>query len=104
MGSEYLHVFFNLFLVIALMLLMLFFLKKFKTSQYSGNKHIKIINMVSIGVKEKIILMEVNNTFLLVGATPTHIETLHVFDELEAAKTAAQPVAAQQSFSELLTT
>jgi flagellar biogenesis protein FliO len=38
---------------------------------------------VSIGAKEKMLLVEVNKTVLLIGATPSHIETLYVFNELE---------------------
>jgi flagellar protein FliO/FliZ len=82
MGSEYTHVFLNLFAVIALMGLLFFLMKKFKLAKYASNKHIKIINIVPIGTKEKVILMEVNNTMLLLGATPNHIETLYVFNEL----------------------
>ena len=48
----------------------------------ANNKHIKIINAVSLGTKEKIVLMEVNDVVLLIGATPNHIETLHVFNGL----------------------
>ena len=43
----------------------------------------KILNTISIGTKEKIILMEVNHRTLLLGSTPTHITTLYVFDEIE---------------------
>lgn len=83
--SEYSHLIVNLFGVIALLFALLYILKKVKTAKHASNKHIKIINTVAIGAKERIILIEVNNTTLLVGATPTHIETLHVFKEMQAA-------------------
>lgn len=60
--------------------------KKLKLAKNNGNKQINIINAVSIGAKEKILLVEVNNTTLLLGATPNHIETLHIFYELDQAK------------------
>ncbi len=83
MGSEYLHVMLNLLFVVIAMIGFFFLLKKFKISRYAANKHIKIINIVPIGTKEKIILLEVNNVKLLLGATPAHVETLYVFNEQE---------------------
>lgn len=67
------------------MLGLVFLLRKFKLAKYASNKHIKIVNIVPIGAKERIILLEVNKTILLVGATPSHIETLYVFNELDPA-------------------
>lgn len=84
MGSEYIHMALNLVAVIGLMLLLAFVMKKLKLPKQIGNQRIKIINTVPIGAKEKIILLEVNNTILLLGATPNHVETLYVFDSLEA--------------------
>lgn len=101
MGSEYTHVIINLFAIIALMFVLVFVLKKIKLSKYVGNKHINIINVVPIGPKERIILMEVNNLFLLVGATPTHIEKLHVFDHLDLTK--SKQLDQKKNFSELMT-
>ena len=83
MQSEYAHVIANLVAVIALMSVLMFFMKKFKLTKFAANKHIKIINVMPIGAKEKIILMEVNKKFLLLGATSSQIKTLHVFDEFE---------------------
>ena len=101
MGNEYTHIILNLVAVLVLMFGLVFILKKLKLSKFATNKHIKIINMVAVGAKEKIILMEVNNAFLLVGATPNHIETLYVFNELEPVKsTTDEEVAQKSSFSE----
>jgi flagellar protein FliO/FliZ len=96
MGTEYVHVILSLLAVVALMLGLVFLLKKFKLTRYAVNKHIKIINIVPVGAKEKIILMEVNNTVLLVGATPNHIETLHVFNELESKPLLKKPTFVEQ--------
>lgn len=90
MGSEYAHMISNLIAVITLIFVLVFVMKKLKIAKYAGNKHIKIINVVPIGPKEKLMLMEVNNVFLLVGATANHIETLYVFNELSAAEVAVE--------------
>lgn len=83
METEYWHMVFNLLGVVALMLVLLFLLKKIKVTKQSGNKHIKIINVMPIGSKEKIMLIEVNKMLFLIGTTPSHIETLYVFSEIE---------------------
>jgi flagellar biogenesis protein FliO len=57
-------------------------MKKFKLANNVGDRQIKIMNAVSIGAKEKILLVEVNKTVLLLGATPSHIETLYVFHDV----------------------
>lgn len=99
MGSEYTHVFLNLFAVIALMGVLLFLMRKFKLTKYAENKNIKIINIMPIGTKEKVILMEVNNTILLLGSTPNHIETLYVFNELVTSRENSDP---KKDFSTLM--
>ncbi|MHB1948812.1 MAG: flagellar biosynthetic protein FliO [Gammaproteobacteria bacterium] len=83
METEYWHMLFNLLGVLALMLALFFLLKKLKITKKTTNKHIKIINVMPIGSKEKIMLIEVNKMLLLIGATPSHIETLYVFSDIE---------------------
>lgn len=101
MGSEYLQVILSLLGVLSLIFGSMFFLRKFKLARFATNKYIKILNMVSVGPKEKIILMEVNNTFILVGATPNHIDTLHTFKEMEPAKATLEDQAIRStSFTE----
>lgn len=83
MGHLYVNTALNLLLVLILMLTLMFFLKKFKMTKFAKSNPIKIINTVALGSKEKVLLVEVNNTTLLLGATPSHIETLYVFGEAE---------------------
>jgi flagellar protein FliO/FliZ len=94
MTMEYTHMLVSLFGVITLLLVCLYVMKKFKVANNVGDRQIKIMNAVSIGTKEKILLVEVNKTVLLLGATPSHIETLYVFNEL------AEETAPKQSFAE----
>ncbi len=87
MTSLYGYSILNLLAVLTFIFVLMYVVKKLKLSKYAQNRHIKIINSVPIGGKEKILLLEVNNTFLLLGATPNHIETLYVFDELKETQT-----------------
>ena len=86
MTSEYIRMVINLGLVLLLMFVLVYFLKKFKGSKLSNNKYIKIINIVSIGPKEKLILVEANNVTLLIGSTPNQIETLHTYESANKSK------------------
>lgn len=81
MEISYLHIILNMLLVIGLIIVCMFTLKKIRAVKYANNKSIRVVNVVPIGTKEKIILVEVNNTTLVLGATPNHIETLYVFNE-----------------------
>ena len=104
MGSEYAHIILNLMVVIALLAVLFFVAKKLKVNKYSENKKINILNAVSIGTKEKILLLEVNNAILLIGATPSHIETLYVFGESESEKIIPEKQTTKRtSFAEHLT-
>lgn len=89
MDSEYLYPALNLLGVLVLLLIFIYIFKRIKHARDIKHNPIKIINTVPIGSKEKLILMEVNKAILLVGATPNHIETLYVFNELESEKSVA---------------
>jgi flagellar protein FliO/FliZ len=81
METEYLHMIENLVVGLSALLLFAYIVKKIKFGKTPVDQHIKIIHAIPIGSKEKILLMTVNNTKLLIGATPNHIETLYVFSE-----------------------
>lgn len=86
MESEYLHFGLNLLIVLALLLVLAFTLKKVKQIKSIGGNQIKVLNVVSIGAKEKIVLIEVNGATLLVGATANQISTLHHFSGMKTFK------------------
>lgn len=46
-----------------------------------NNKSIKVVSVMALGARERIALIEVGGTQILVGITATAIRTLHVFDE-----------------------
>ena len=82
MDNEYFRVIFNLLIVVSLIVISLLFVKKIKTAKYIGKKNINIVNIVPIGTKEKIILLELNNTMLLIGVTASNIQTLHSYPQV----------------------
>lgn len=46
-----------------------------------NNQAMRIVSVLSVGARERIVLIDVGGTQILVGITPSAIRTLHVFDE-----------------------
>ncbi|MCG2580445.1 MAG: flagellar biosynthetic protein FliO [Marinobacter sp.] len=46
-----------------------------------NNQAIKVVSVMALGARERIALIDVGGTQILVGITPSAIRTLHVFDE-----------------------
>ena len=65
-------------LIIGLLLLTLAGLKRFG-SRFSGAQTtgLKVISGLSVGTRERILLVEVGETWLIIGVTSTNIRTLH---------------------------
>lgn len=78
---EYITVAMNLALVIAIIIAAVFFLKKFTALNFSKiTNNLNIMSTLSIGPKEKIILLKVYEKQLLVGVTAQSIVTLLTLD------------------------
>lgn len=68
--------------ILPVIVLTLYILKKTMNTRFVGNQHIKIINQISVGSKERLLLLKVNKDVILVGVTPHKISTLHVMTNL----------------------
>lgn len=80
-----LNMFMGLAVVIALILGLAWVLKKYGKVSGSNVVDMKVLGGLSLGTREKAILIEVDNTRLLVGVTPGHIQTLHVLGDSKQA-------------------
>lgn len=72
----------GLVVVIALILGLAWVLKKYGRLPNNNQADMKVLGGLSLGAREKAILIEVENTRLLVGVTPGHIQTLHILDAI----------------------
>lgn len=59
--------------------ILLYITYKIKQQNFRSDNNIKIISRYSLGTKEKLALLNVDDTRILIGITPTSICTLHVF-------------------------
>lgn len=72
-----LQIIFSLLLVLAAIVLVAWLLKRMNVAQQGSGNLLKVIGGVAIGQRERIVLVEVNDTWLVVGVGPGQIRTLH---------------------------
>ncbi len=80
-GPDYYKIAFALCFVIVLVLVFGFFLKKIQQFSIHGKTNLKVVSGLNIGVREKVILIQVGEKQLLVGIAPGTIRTLMILDE-----------------------
>lgn len=80
-GGHLLNVTLGLLLIIGLIFALSFFVKRFGTGAFAGNGQLKILSSMPLGTRERIVLVDAAGQQLLLGITPTSINTLHVFSE-----------------------
>jgi flagellar protein FliO/FliZ len=81
----------SLFLVLAAIVLAAWLLKRMNVAQQGAGQQLKVLGGVSIGQRERIVLVEVGSTWLLVGVGPGQIRTLHTLPRMEDAEAADSP-------------
>jgi flagellar protein FliO/FliZ len=80
-GAELLRVLVSLLGVVALIFFVGWLSRRAQARVRPGGRKIRVIESMPVGIKEKIMLLEVGGTQLLVGASPTGgLRTLHVLD------------------------
>ncbi len=91
----------GLIVVIALILGLAWVLKKYSRLPGSNQIEMKVLGGLSLGTREKAILIEVDNTRLLVGVAPGHIQTLHVLEQVAEKKSSADVIETRSFQSKL---
>lgn len=100
-GGELLRVFGGLLIVVAVIVLLSWLLRRLNGVKFANANGLKILACMSLGTREKIMLINVANRFLLIGVTTGSINTLHDFGETLPPDFSLDSKA---SFSELLKT
>ena len=78
----------GLVLVVAAIFVLAWLVKKFNLNQHSQGGLIRVIAGLSIGTRDRIVLLQVGDEQILVGLTPGRIEKLHTLERpLEAPRT-----------------
>lgn len=80
-ASEMMRLSLSLILVLAIIVVFSWAIKKLNHFSSKSNHHIKLITGMNIGLKEKIIVLEVANQQMVIGVTPHSINYLTKIDE-----------------------
>lgn len=79
--GNYLQMFFGLFIVVALIIAMAWFMRRMSSMNGMTAGNLKVLGGISVGQRERVVLVQAGETQLLVGVAPGEIRTLHVMDE-----------------------
>ena len=80
-GTHLASVAVGLVFIVALILVLGWFLRRFNQGGLFNNSSIKIIASLPLGTRERLAVIDVGGQQLLLGITATQINTLHVFNE-----------------------
>jgi len=93
----------GLLAVVAFVFILGWFLKNVMRSGAVTSGAMKIIAGVSMGARERVVLMQVGETQILIGVTPGRIEKIHVLDKPIDVEPASNPASSFASkLSEVL--
>jgi flagellar protein FliO/FliZ len=67
--------------IIAIILISAFLLKRMKLVNFNKNNDLKILAGLSLGSKERVILIEAGDKQILIGVTNQTITPIHVFED-----------------------
>lgn len=75
-GSVF-QIIFSLLLVLAAVVAVAWVMKRINLQQHGAASLLKVISGVAVGPRERVVLMEVNDTWLILGVAPGQVRTLH---------------------------
>lgn len=85
--------------VLALVAGLAWLLKRYSGLRGTGSGLIRIVGGAAVGQRERIVLVEVGGTWLLVGVAPGQVRALHTMPKAESAAQPEAPQAADDGFA-----
>ena len=76
-SGSVLQVILSLLLVLAAVVIVAWVLKRINLPQQGAGNALRVISGVAVGQRERIVLVEVNDTWLVVGVAPGQVNALH---------------------------
>lgn len=101
-GESVLGIVLSLILVVALIFIMAWFMRRMGGAGFRSSSFLKIVGGVSMGARERIVLVQVGEEQLLIGVAPGRIQTLHKLEK--PLQTSESRDSAVPGFSERLKT
>jgi len=77
--------------------------RRFGLQRLGGGQHVKVVSSAMVGQRERVVVIEVAGTWVVLGVTATHVNTLHTLPAQASAPDhhAAAPAAGTNSPVEL---
>ncbi|HET7775838.1 MAG TPA: flagellar biosynthetic protein FliO [Azospira sp.] len=82
-GGSIVQAFVGLLIIIGLLLLATYFMRRLYGGRAFGQGPLKLLGGIAVGNRERILLVEVQDTWLVVGLAPGQIRTLHTLPKGE---------------------
>ncbi len=67
-------------------------LKRMNVAQQGSGNLLKVVGSVAVGQRERVVLVEINDTWLVVGVGPGQIRTLHTLEKTAGLTTETLPL------------
>jgi flagellar protein FliO/FliZ len=100
-SGNILHWSFGLMIVLAVFFLCVWGVRKLNGLTVNGTEQMRIIGGLSLGMREKVILVQIGSKQLILGVTPGRIQTLHVLENGDC-MAKAQAVDGETGFAQKL--
>ena len=85
--------------VLALIVSLVWLLKRFSGLRGTGSGLIRILGGAAVGQRERIVLVEVGGTWLLIGVAPGQVRTLHSMPKNESSAVLEAPAPTEDGFA-----
>ncbi|OUR64994.1 flagellar biosynthetic protein FliO [Methylophaga sp. 42_25_T18] len=93
----------GLTLVLAIIILLAWLIKRTNRFQATANGEMKIIAGLPLGPRERAILLQVGEQQILVGVTAQHVQTLHILETpINTEQTKRTPIDFADKFQQIL--
>ena len=89
----------GLVVVLALVAALAWMLKRFSGLRGTGSGLIRVVSAAAVGQRERIVLVELGGTWLLVGVAPGQVRSLHTMPKSESIAAPDAPAPADAGFS-----
>jgi len=80
-GESVLSMVLSLVLILVIIFLLAWGARRFGGMSFKGNTALKVVTGISMGSRERIVLVQVGEQQLLLGVSPGRVQTLHVLDK-----------------------
>jgi flagellar protein FliO/FliZ len=102
-SSALIETFLGLLLVLAIIVILAWLIKRTNRFQTTANGEMKIIAGLALGPRERAVLLQVGEQQILLGVTSQQVQTLHILEiPIETAQTTLKPIDFADKFQQIL--